>query len=142
MSLTNIDTPCIGICSTVYGDTVCRGCKRYYHEVIDWNTYSDQQKQAIFNRLENDIIKIITGKLTINNANLLQQQLQKFNIRYRENQHPFCLAYYLLRDAHQNIQDIKKYGIAINLQYEKLTLSQFYMQLEAELLTYAQKALV
>ncbi|HBZ99754.1 MAG TPA: DUF1289 domain-containing protein, partial [Pseudomonas sp.] len=28
MSSQRIKTPCIGLCSTVYGDVVCRGCKR------------------------------------------------------------------------------------------------------------------
>jgi hypothetical protein len=31
-----IKTPCVGLCSTVYGDLVCRGCKRFHHEVINW----------------------------------------------------------------------------------------------------------
>ena len=25
-------TPCIGLCSTVFGDSVCRGCLRFVHE--------------------------------------------------------------------------------------------------------------
>ena len=37
---------------TTYGDEVCRGCKRFQHEVIQWNSYSDQQKEIVWNRLE------------------------------------------------------------------------------------------
>ncbi|MCF8976542.1 DUF1289 domain-containing protein, partial [Pseudomonas edaphica] len=33
MSNQAIKTPCVGLCSTVYGDLVCRGCKRFHHEV-------------------------------------------------------------------------------------------------------------
>ncbi|MEL0305883.1 MAG: DUF1289 domain-containing protein, partial [Halieaceae bacterium] len=44
--LVPIRTPCIGVCSTGVGDVVCRGCKRFAHEVIDWNGYSPEQKQA------------------------------------------------------------------------------------------------
>ncbi|MEM9624509.1 MAG: DUF1289 domain-containing protein, partial [Pseudomonadota bacterium] len=32
-------TPCVGICSTTYGDLVCRGCKRFAHEIVQWNAY-------------------------------------------------------------------------------------------------------
>ena len=39
-----VKTPCIGVCSTGIGDSVCRGCKRFSHEVIDWNSYSQEQK--------------------------------------------------------------------------------------------------
>ncbi|MEC7008614.1 MAG: DUF1289 domain-containing protein, partial [Pseudomonadota bacterium] len=37
MNLKPIKTPCIGVCSTGIGDSVCRGCKRFSHEVIHWN---------------------------------------------------------------------------------------------------------
>ncbi|MCZ6890305.1 MAG: DUF1289 domain-containing protein, partial [Gammaproteobacteria bacterium] len=40
-------TPCIGICSTTYGDLVCRGCKRYAHEIVDWNRYTEDQRSRI-----------------------------------------------------------------------------------------------
>ncbi|MEJ2131069.1 MAG: DUF1289 domain-containing protein, partial [Gammaproteobacteria bacterium] len=46
-----ISTPCVGVCSTVYGDLVCRGCKRYAHEVIEWNRYEPQQKREVWRRL-------------------------------------------------------------------------------------------
>lgn len=44
-------TPCIGICSTTYGDLVCRGCKRFAHEVVGWNGYSEAQRERIRERL-------------------------------------------------------------------------------------------
>ena len=39
-------TPCVGICSTTYGDDVCRGCKRFIHEVINWNSFKPEEKEA------------------------------------------------------------------------------------------------
>lgn len=46
------DSPCVGICSTTnVGDEICRGCGRTDVEVIEWNTYSDQQKIEINKRL-------------------------------------------------------------------------------------------
>ena len=46
-------TPCVGICSTTYGDDVCRGCKRFIHEVINWNSFKPEEKEAVWKRLEN-----------------------------------------------------------------------------------------
>lgn len=47
------DSPCVGICSsTSFGDEVCIGCGRTAQEVIEWNTYTDQQKIAINERLQ------------------------------------------------------------------------------------------
>lgn len=51
------DSPCIGICSaTALGDEICRGCGRTFQEVIDWNTYSDDQKIAINQRLSKALL--------------------------------------------------------------------------------------
>lgn len=44
-------TPCVGICSTTYGDLVCRGCKRFAHEIVQWNAYSPEQRDVIWQRL-------------------------------------------------------------------------------------------
>ena len=44
-------TPCIGICSTTYGDLVCRGCKRFAHEIVGWNSYPDDQRHRVWERL-------------------------------------------------------------------------------------------
>lgn len=139
MQLKNLDTPCIGICSTVYGDTICRGCKRHYNEVIEWNTYNAGQKEKIFSRLETDIVEIVTGKLEVTDAEKLQQQMDKFQLRYRDGKNPLCLTYYLLRDAHENIQDITKYGVTITSPFDTLSLSGLYTLIENELLKQTSK---
>jgi len=49
--LTDRRTPCIGICSTTYGDLVCRGCKRFAHEVVQWNGFAAEQRETVWARL-------------------------------------------------------------------------------------------
>ena len=46
------DTPCIGFCSTTLGDDVCRGCGRTSNEVDGWIFLSDQEKAAVWDRIE------------------------------------------------------------------------------------------
>ena len=47
------DSPCVGICSaTALGDEICIGCGRTFEEVRLWNTFTDEQKIAINQRLE------------------------------------------------------------------------------------------
>lgn len=45
-------TPCVGICSTTYGDLVCRGCKRFAHEITGWNGYDESQRDEVRARLK------------------------------------------------------------------------------------------
>lgn len=44
-------TPCVGVCSTTYGDLVCRGCKRFAHEIVGWNGYQEEQRELVWARL-------------------------------------------------------------------------------------------
>lgn len=44
-------SPCVGICSTVLGDAICRGCGRSFEEVLNWHQFNDDQKRAINRRL-------------------------------------------------------------------------------------------
>jgi predicted Fe-S protein YdhL (DUF1289 family) len=79
-------TPCLGICSTTYGDDVCKGCKRVVHEIISWPKYSMEERAFVNDRLE---------KFKYNALN----QAKKFDIkiilpRY-ENLYRECINYYL-----------------------------------------------
>ncbi|CAB1210456.1 DUF1289 domain-containing protein [Acinetobacter bouvetii] len=56
-------TPCAGRCSTVFGDSVCRGCRRFNHEVIKWNTYTPEQHTAIWRRLDSQLDQILIPML-------------------------------------------------------------------------------
>ena len=46
------DSPCVGICSTTYGDAVCMGCGRTFEEVHRWNELDDDEKIKINLRLQ------------------------------------------------------------------------------------------
>lgn len=65
MQLQERRTPCVGICSTTYGDLICRGCKRFAHEIVSWNGYTVQQQQQIWCRLEQLRDGCVEAHLTI-----------------------------------------------------------------------------
>jgi uncharacterized protein len=46
----NPDTPCIGVCSTLFDD-ICKGCGRTAQEVIDWIGMPPEQKAVIWARI-------------------------------------------------------------------------------------------
>ena len=71
----SLKTPCIGICSTVFGDEVCRGCKRYQNEVIDWNGYTDVEKEAVLIRLEALKTQIMRAKVNIFDEEILREKI-------------------------------------------------------------------
>ena len=47
------DSPCIAICDILYSD-VCTGCGRHYIEVAQWNSMSEEDKSAVWDRIERE----------------------------------------------------------------------------------------
>ncbi|WGL17329.1 DUF1289 domain-containing protein [Microbulbifer bruguierae] len=108
-----VRTPCIGVCSTGIGDNVCRGCKRFAHEVIDWNAYSEDQRRIIAERREGYLANAVRSQLEIVNRNLLLSQLRHQQIRFDEDQNPYCWVFELLRAGASQIGDLADYGLVI-----------------------------
>ena len=65
MRRTRSATPCIGICSTTFGDDVCKGCRRFSHEIISWPKYSDDERAIVNSRIEQFKIKVLQEKFSI-----------------------------------------------------------------------------
>ena len=50
MKQSQIESPCISVCRME--NEVCVGCGRTLEEVVEWYNFTDEQKQAVLNRLE------------------------------------------------------------------------------------------
>ncbi|MGM0632352.1 MAG: DUF1289 domain-containing protein, partial [Pseudomonadota bacterium] len=73
-----VKTPCIGICSTTsLGDSLCRGCKRFAFEVIDWNGYSPAEKRAVLLRIDKLVRQIMEPRFVILSREQLQQGMRQ-----------------------------------------------------------------
>ncbi len=48
---TTPDAPCIAICSTSQGDTICKGCGRSFAEVQHWTSMSPAEKRTTWRRI-------------------------------------------------------------------------------------------
>ena len=106
-----VKTPCVGVCSTVFGDQVCRGCKRFHHEVIEWKGYTDVQKETVWNRLESLKVLIMKSKIFIENQVLLQSKLDSLKISYYDKVDPYCWVFDLIKQASQSINDLSEFGL-------------------------------
>lgn len=105
------NTPCIGICSTTFGDTVCRGCKRFLHEVVDWNGYSEAQKAIVWRRLDQLLAIVVSNYLHVDDPARLEQGLISQNLRCQPQLSPPARVPELLRAAGQRHPDYASFGI-------------------------------
>ena len=109
----SVKTPCIGICSTVFGDEVCRGCKRFQHEIIQWNGYDDDAKRSVLNRLELLKVQIMESRIRITDEGLLKAQLLENKIKFDEDNNALCWVFDLLRSGSQSITNPLNYGFEL-----------------------------
>ena len=133
MSTLRIRTPCIGICSTTYGGDVCRGCKRFAHEVIDWNKYSEDQKQLVWDRLSRLATEVVSPRLAIFDIELMSQTLRSLGVRYHVDQSPAFGAMELLRAlGHQRV-DLSRFGVTVMDPWLHLAPGDLYREINDEL---------
>ncbi len=118
-----VKTPCVGICSTGIGDSVCRGCKRFSHEVIHWNGYTQAQKHIIAQRLENFLAQIVQNHIHVVDAQRLLLQIQHQQIQFKPEQNAYCWVFDLLRAGASQIDDLSEYGLALQPAWAQTPLS-------------------
>ena len=90
-------TPCIGICSTTYGDLICRGCKRFAHEVTGWNGYADPQRAAVWGRLKDLRDAAVAEFVRVDNEAVLLEAAAAFRIAPAPDWTGLSVAYEILR---------------------------------------------
>ena len=113
-AMNQLKTPCIGICSTTsFGDKICRGCKRFSHEVISWNTYSEQEKLAVFSRIDLLTEQILRNKFRIVSVQKLQDVMQDFRFFYHPDLSPYCWLHGLLQKYAYRIQSLNEIGVEL-----------------------------
>jgi predicted Fe-S protein YdhL (DUF1289 family) len=52
MKKSPIESPCISVCR--YENEVCVGCGRTVDDIVNWYDMTDDEKQAVLNRIEKD----------------------------------------------------------------------------------------
>jgi predicted Fe-S protein YdhL (DUF1289 family) len=133
-----VKTPCIGVCSTGIGDTVCRGCKRFTHEVINWNSYNQAQKQIVDERLCSFLSQCVSNKLRICDSKLLHWQLQVQQISHVPSHGDYCGVFSLLKAGAGQIEDPASFGFEVNLDFRCMGLEKLRDTIDAEFFALSQ----
>ncbi len=132
MLFEKVPTPCVGICSTTYGDEVCRGCRRYLHEVINWNRYSDAEKRLIWQRLDGLLEQVLPGSFRIDDGSRLSERLIHYRIPHREDSSSWAKLHALLKSTARQIPDLDEFGIT-RLDHSALSLARLREKLLTDL---------
>ena len=125
-------SPCIGVCSTSYGDHICRGCKRFSHEVTGWIKYSDTEKSLVNERLQKFKTTILEDKFTIIDPEKLRNKLKDANISFNQELDPLCWVFDLFRTFTIEDIDLEEVGIALKGEFSSMALSKIKEDINKE----------
>tara|TARA_B100000683_G_scaffold51481_1_gene49240 strand:- start:1550 stop:1999 length:450 start_codon:yes stop_codon:yes gene_type:complete len=115
-------TPCLGICSTTFGDEVCKGCKRFAHEIVSWTKYSPEEREIINLRLEQFKIQILKRRFKIIDADLFASKLDEKAINFNHSLDPLTWIFDLFRAAGSQPINLTDFGIENLVSYDPKTI--------------------
>ncbi len=115
-------TPCIGICSTTFGDDVCKGCKRFSYEITNWGKFSNEERAVVNSRLEQFKLNILEEKFTITDRNLFESKMNEFSINFNSSLEPLTWIFDLLRASSNNDLILSDFGVEILPKFSNLSL--------------------
>ena len=127
-------TPCIGICSTTFGDDVCKGCKRFSHEITNWGKFSTDERAVVNSRLEQFKRTILEEKFTISDSNLFESKMNEFSINFNSSLEPITWIFDLLRASSNKDLNVNDFGVEILPAFSNLSLIELRDLINQEML--------
>jgi len=127
-------TPCIGICSTTFGDDVCKGCKRFSHEITNWGKFSTDERAVVNSRLEQFKRTILEEKFTISDSNLFESKMNEFSINFNSSLEPITWIFDLLRASSNKDLNVNDFGVEIFPAFSNLSLVELRDLINQEML--------
>ena len=127
-------TPCIGICSTTFGDDVCKGCKRFSHEITNWGKFSTDERAVVNSRLEQFKTTILEEKFTISDSGLFESKMNEFSINFNSSLEPITWIFDLLRASSNEDLNVNDFGVEILPAFSDLSLVELRDLINQEML--------
>ena len=106
-------TPCVGICSTTYGDNVCRGCKRFSFEVINWNAFKPEEKESVWKRLEKLKSQIMDSRLKVFDPKKLKESTNHFQLKIKDDLNDLSKAFEVIKQVSESFNNLEEFGIEV-----------------------------
>ena len=114
-------TPCVGICSTTYGDDVCRGCKRFSFEVINWNGFKPEERESVWKRLEKLKSQIMASRLKVFDSKKLEASIEHFQLKIKDDLNDLSKAFEVIKQVSESFNNLDEFGVDVFEKNKSLT---------------------
>ena len=115
-------TPCLGICTTTFGDEVCKGCKRFAHEIVCWTKYTQEEREIINFRLEQFKIQILKQRFKVFDKELFSKHLDQMGINFNHSLDPLTWVFDLFRAIGTQEIELSVFGVQPLINYDPKTI--------------------
>ena len=115
-------TPCLGICTTTFGDEVCKGCKRFAHEIVSWTKYTQEEREIINFRLEQFKIQILKQRFKVFDKELFSKHLDQMGINFNHALDPLTWVFDLFRAIGTQEIELSVFGVQPLINYDPKTI--------------------
>ena len=115
-------TPCLGICTTTFGDEVCKGCKRFAHEIVSWTKYTQEEREIINFRLEQFKIQILKQRFKVFDKELFSKNLDQMGINFNHSLDPLTWVFDLFRAIGTQEIELSVFGVQPLINYDPKTI--------------------
>ena len=105
--------PCVGICSTTYGDNGCRGCKRFSFEVINWNAFKPEERESVWKRLEKLKSQIMDSRLKVFDPKKLKESTNHFQLKIKDDLNDLSKAFEVIKQVSESFNNLEEFGIEV-----------------------------
>jgi predicted Fe-S protein YdhL (DUF1289 family) len=103
----------VGICSTTYGDNVCRGCKRFSFEVINWNAFKPEERESVWKRLEKLKSQIMDSRLKVFDPKKLKESINYFQLKIKDDLNDLSKAFEVIKQVSESFNNLEEFGIEV-----------------------------
>ena len=115
-------TPCLGICTTTFGDEVCKGCKRFAHEIVSWTKYTQEEREIINFRSEQFKIQILKQRFKVFDKELFSKHLDQMGINFNHSLDPLTWVFDLFRAIGTQEIELSVFGVQPLINYDPKTI--------------------
>ena len=123
-------TPCVGICSTTYGDDVCRGCKRFSFEVINWNAFNPEERESVWKRLEKLKSQIMASRLKVSDSKKLEESIKHFQLKIKDDLNDLSKVFEVIKQVSESFDNLDEFGVDVFEKNKSLTALKEEIEIE------------
>lgn len=110
---------------------MCRGCKRFAHEIIQWNGYADHEREAILRRLDMLLDQVVEARVRVIDPRRLREQAEANRAGSVAFTPESRLVYEILRTTGKTLPELGVIGCRALPPWDQLSADELRADVEA-----------